>query len=270
MGAAVALRNVVGEALHGFSVAVVPLHGDFHADGAAYLGSFLGLGIKNIGVQHTLAAVDVFDKAFHPAGEGEVFFLALTLIHQADLDAVVEEGKLAQALGQHFVVEIDRGENLGIWQEVHLGAAFIGLAGNRSDGDFHAIDHLRLPVLQRAADEFEGMHLAVAPHHKPQPLRQGVDAAHTHAVQAAGDLVAVLVELAPGVQLGESDFGRAALGLVLIVHLHAGRNAAAVVGHADGVVGVDGDDDVITKPGQGFVDGVVDDFEHQMMQAGAV
>src|SRR5690606_30694117 len=97
-----------------------------------------------------------------------------------------------------------------------------------------------------------------------------VHAAHAHAVQAAGDLVAVLVELAAGVQLGQRDFGGRALGLVLVVHLHPGGDAAAVVGHADGVVGVDGDDDVVAVAGQGLVDGVVDHLENQVVQAGAV
>ena len=101
-------------------------------------------------------------------------------------------------------------------------------------------------------------------------LRQRVHAAHAHAVQAARDLVAVLVELAAGVQLGQRDLGRTALGLVLVVHLHAGRDAAAVVGHGDRVVGVDGDDDVVAVAGQRLVDRVVDHLEHQVVQAGAV
>jgi hypothetical protein len=89
-------------------------------------------------------------------------------------------------------------------------------------------------------------------------------------VQAARDLVAVLVELAAGVQLGQRDLGGRALGLVLVVHLHAGGDAAAVVHHADGVVGVDGDDDVVAVARQRLVDRVVDHLEHQVVQAGAV
>ena len=82
--------------------------------------------------------------------------------------------------------------------------------------------------------------------------------------------VAVLVELAAGVQLGQRDLGGRALGLVLVVHLDAGGDAAAVVDDRDGVVGVDGDDDVVAVAGQRLVDGVVDDLEHQVVQAGAV
>ena len=89
-------------------------------------------------------------------------------------------------------------------------------------------------------------------------------------MQTARDLVRVLVELAAGVQLGQRDLGGRALGLVLVVHLHAGGDAAAVVGDADRVVAVDGDDDVVAVAGQRFVDRVVHHLEHQVVQAGAV
>ena len=89
-------------------------------------------------------------------------------------------------------------------------------------------------------------------------------------MQTTGNLVGVLVELAAGVQFGQRDFGGRALRLVLVVHLDADRDAAAVVGDADRIVGMDGDDDVVTMPGQGFVDRVVDNLENQVVQAGAI
>jgi hypothetical protein len=155
-------------------------------------------------------------------------------------------------------------------QEVDFGAALLGLAGDlhRRDLDAVLLDHLA--VLRNALAELHVVRQAVAPHRQAQPLRQAVDARHADAVQAARDLVAVLVELAAGVQLGERDLGRRALGLVLVVHLDAGRDAAAVVGDRDRVVGVDGDDDVVAEAGERFVDRVVDDLEDEVMQAGAV
>jgi len=89
-------------------------------------------------------------------------------------------------------------------------------------------------------------------------------------VQAARYLVAVLVELAAGVQHGQDDLGRAALRFVLVVELHANRNAAPVVGNRNRVVGVDDDLDVVAPARQRLVDGVVQHFEHHMVQAGAV
>jgi hypothetical protein len=87
-------------------------------------------------------------------------------------------------------------------------------------------------------------------------------------VQAARDLVAVRVELAAGVQFGHHDLGRRALELV--VFLDAGRDAAPIVEYRDGIVGVDGDHDLVAEAGQRLVDGVVHHLEHHVMQAGAI
>jgi hypothetical protein len=54
-----------------------------------------------------------------------------------------------------------------------------------------------------AATEVHLPGVAVAPDLDVELLRERVDAAHAHAVQAAGDLVGGGVELAAGVQLGE-------------------------------------------------------------------
>src|SRR5690606_7912707 len=86
------------------------------------------------------------------------------------------------------------------------------------------------------------------------------------AVQAAGDLVAVVVELTAGVQLSHDDLRRRhALFLVDV-----DRDAAAIVGHRHRAVLVDGHGDVVGVPGQGLVDGVVDHLDHHVVQAGAV
>ena len=48
------------------------------------------------------------------------------------------------------------------------------------------------------------------------------------------------------------------------------RNAAAVVDHRDRFVRVDRDADFLAVAGERFVDGVVDDFENHVVEAGAV
>jgi hypothetical protein len=274
VGAAVGLRDVVGVAQHLFLVAVVPLHGDFDRElgVVAVAGGDAGGagGVEDVGVQHRLGAVDVLDEALDAAGEGEVFLLAGALVDETDLDAVVEEGELAQALGEDVVVVLDGAEDLLVGQVMHLGAALGGLADDARRADLDAIHDLDDAVLRLAALELEQVALAVAGDGDVHPLGQRIHAGHAHAVQAAGDLVAVLVELAAGVQHAHDDLGGAALGLVLVVHLDADRDAAAVVGDRDRVVGVDGDDDVVAVTGQGLVDGVVHDLEDHVVQAGAV
>ena len=94
MCAAVALRNVIGETLHRFAVGIVPLHGNF--DNNAVL---VAHSIKRLGMQHSLAATHVFDKALYPTGVGEIFALAIALIDEFNLDAVIEEGQFAYTFG---------------------------------------------------------------------------------------------------------------------------------------------------------------------------
>ena len=80
-------------------------------------------------------------------------------------------------------------------------------------------------------------------------------------MQTARDLVAVVVELAAGVQNGQHDFGR---GLAAGVAID--RNAAAVVDDRDRVVDVDLDVDLVAEAGERLVDRVVDDLVHEVMQ----
>ena len=106
------------------------------------------------------------------------------------------------------------------------------------------------------------VHSLVAPDLELEPLGQGIDDRHADAVQTAGHLVGVVLELAAGVQLGHHDLGRRAA-----VGHRIDRNAAAVVDDRDRVVDVDGDVDLVAVPGQRLVDRVVDDFVDQMVQA---
>src|SRR6185436_16518048 len=58
--------------------------------------------------------------------------------------------------------------------------------------------------------------------------------------------------------------------LELVVFHGAGRDAAAVVEHRHRVVGVDGEHDFVAVAGERLVHCVVDDFEHHVVQAGAI
>ena len=87
------------------------------------------IGVEDVRVQHLLALVDELDEALDAAGAGEVVFLAGALVQQADAHAVVQEAQFAQPLGEDLVVEVGvLLEDLGVRQEVHLGAALVGVA----------------------------------------------------------------------------------------------------------------------------------------------
>ena len=108
----------------------------------------------------------------------------------------------------------------------------------------------------------------VAPHRQFQPFRESIDDRNPHPVQTARDFVSVagfvgVVEFATGVQLGHDDFGgRDALFLV-----HVDGDAAPVIAHRNRAVGVDFHADFGGMAGQGFVDAVIDNFIHHMVQA---
>ena len=264
MGAAVGGVDVVGEAGEVFAVAVDVLQRNVHAELLVVGGAADGDGL----VQNGFALVQVADHRDDAVVELEGFgasrraaaallFAALVLDHQ--LDAGVEVGPLAQAVGDGGVVVGDVAEDVHVGDPADLGAAFGTLADF-----FEFFDHV-------AAAKRHGVDDAVAGDFDVQPAGQGVGAAHAHAVQAARDLVAVAVELAAGVQHGHDNLDRGpAVELRVFVLVLAHGDAAAVVFHGDAVVGAQRDDDVVAVARQGFVDGVVDHFPHQVVQAAAV
>ena len=85
-------------------------------------------------------------------------------------------------------------------------------------------------------------------------------------MQAAGNLVGILVELPAGMQLGHDHFGGAdALFLV-----NARGNAAAIVAHGAGAIGVQLHIDAVGMPGQGLVHRIVHHFIDHVVQTRAV
>ena len=153
---------------------------------------------------------------------------------------------------QNFIV-VDRiVKHLGIGLEAHGGAGAVGLA--------HHVDMLQ----DIAAGKAHLMDLSVLVDLDLQPLGQGVDHRGTHAVQAAGALIASAAELAARVQHGKDDLQGRLAGLLLDVH----RDAAAVIGDANDIALLNAHLNVGAVAGQGLVDGVVDDLIDQVMQTG--
>ena len=250
--AAIALRDVVGEGQHVLVVAVVPPHGDFDRDAVA-----LGADGDRGRDQRLLGAIEVFDELFQAALIHQLLGLdvGVARVGQHDTHAGIQEGQFAQPMLQRAVVELDHGEGVGRGQEGDLGAGLVaGIAGlaQRRVGDAVGEAHLENPAL--AAD------LQLEPH------GQRVDDRYANTMQAAGHLVGVLVEFAAGMQLRHDDFGsRHTFGRV-----DFGRNAAAVVGHGAGSVGVQRHRYERRMAGERLVDGVVDDLVDHVVQARTV
>ena len=110
------------------------------------------------------------------------------------------------------------------------------------------------------------MLLAVAPNAQAQPSGQRIDDGNADAMQPAGNLVRILVELSARMKLGHDDLGgRHAFALVDV-----GRDSAAIVTDGAGTVRIEDHRHFLGKTGKRFVDGVIDDLVDHVMQAGTV
>ena len=173
------------------------------------------------------------------------------LILEADGQSLIQEGHFAQALGQGIEVEFDGLKDLAVGQEGNLGAPFFRLAGALDVGKRFAAFIRLLPGV------------AVAPDFQLQRFGKSVDHRDAHAVQSAGDLIALGIELAARVQDGHDHFrGGAAF---LFVHVHG--NAAAIVGDGNRVIAVDDHGHEVAVTRQGFVHRVVNHLPNQMVQS---
>ena len=176
----------------------------------------------------------------------------LTLVRKGDADAFVQVCQFTQAIGQGLVL-VNNGllENGGIRMEGDGGTGILGLPYhlNRRNG-------LALGVLLHKYFPF-------TVDFRNEEVAQGVYAGNTHAVQTAGNLIAVFVELTAGVQHGEHHFQ----GAPVLFLMHACRDTTPIVLYADGIVFQNLDIYAIAVAGHGFIDTVVYHLIHQVMQA---
>ena len=103
----------------------------------------------------------------------------------------------------------------------------------------------------------------VAPNFQMEGFRKRVDATDANAMQTAGDFVSIRIKLAAGVEFGQHNLS----GRNAFFGMHINRNATAVIDDGDGVIDVDGDTDFGAIARQRFVDGIVDDFVDEVVQA---
>src|SRR5688572_2012920 len=226
--AALVRVDVVGEGEERLLVGVVPLERDLDLADLARV-----LDVDDLLVQRLARAlaVQVLDEVDDAAVvlEGGLEALGAALVAEADLQALREERHLAETLLESRAVVVDRLEDLEVRQEGDAGPAAVRLGAlfERAHRDAALV---RLLVL-----------VAVTPDREVQPLGERVHDGDAHAVETAGDLVAAaLAELAARVKDREYDLGGRLLLLLHDVH----RDAAAVVGHGDAVVRMDGDLDL--------------------------
>ena len=190
MRAAFVRVDVVREGEHQLRVAVVPLQRDLGVDAV-----LVALHEDRLLVDDRLVLVQVLDERDDAAFVLELVALPVALVVDGDEDAAVQERELAQPLRQRVEAVLGRLEDLRVGLERDLRAAAL-----RRPGDLELAGRSAALVALL-------VDLPVAPDLEVEPLGQRVDHRHADAVQAARHLVAVVVELAAGVQDGQHDFG---------------------------------------------------------------
>jgi hypothetical protein len=165
------------------------------------------------------------DEARHAALAVEGALLAGAQVAEDHLDVAVEVAELAEAVGQDLEVDLDVEKISGSgWKVTRVP--------RRSEGPTVSTAVTGSPRSKRTVWALPSRQMS-----RVSRVAEGVDDGHADAVQAAGDLVRAVVELAAGVQDREDD-DRGVDGLAADLH-RAGRDAAAVVLDRDRVVGVD-------------------------------
>ena len=254
MGAAVGGMDIVGKGDQQLVVAFVILHGHLGLGGAIGEGA---LYVDNIRMNDLQGFP--FMQELHKAGDAALVkeillhpVFRIPLVHQLDMDASVQKRLLPQTGFQGFIF-VDRAfaENLRIRLEGDLRPCFCGVAYHLQVGDGFSPFKPLAVNMSAVADLYL------------QPGGEGVDHRGSHAVKAAGNLVAAAAELSAGVKHGKHHRHRRDSHFWLDSHW----DAAAVVLYHDDIAGENPHVDFIAVAGQGLVDGVVHDLVDQVMQA---
>jgi hypothetical protein len=94
-------------------------------------------------------------------------------------------------------------------------------------------------------------------------FRNRIDAFRADAVETAGNLVGTLAEFTAGVEVRHDEFE----GRDLIFWVDIDGDTAAIVFDGAGAIEVEGNGNIFAMTGEGFIDGIIDDFEDAVVKA---
>src|SRR5439155_1347425 len=117
-----------------------------------------------------------------------------------------------------------------------------------------------------AARVFLAIELATAADLDPHILRQRIDDGGADAMEPARDFVDLAAELAASVEHRHNGLEGRLAGPGMGIQ----GDAATIVAHGDAAFGGDVDPDPVAEAGHGFVDAVVDDLDHEVIQAALI
>ncbi len=181
-----------------------------------------------------------------------------TLILEHDLDASVQVCELTHTVSEYIPLIDGLGKDRVIRPELYkrTGLAQLPVARSLLLGDrVHRSQRLALGVILRVDGALTvNLHVHLR--------RERVHAAHTYAVQTAGNLVTILVELTAGVEYGHHDLQ----GTLVLLRVHVNRYTATVILYGNRVILFDMYGYLVAEPCQGLVDRVIYHLIHQVVK----
>ena len=241
------VRNRVGKAKNLIGVTVVVLHHAIDKHLVLLTVDRDGFGVNDLFILPQLLH-ELLDPFLVKKSFGLIF---QPLVGQKDLHARVEESQFPETIGQDLELELggDR-ENGGVRLESDQGPGAVRLAD-----DLELLR--RLPSLKSHV-----VNIPVPGYFHLEPIRKSVNTLGSHPVQPARIFVCALAKLAARVQVRQHQFNRRHVEFWM--HIHG--DTASVIPDGARAIHMDSHLDAMAKPGQMFIDGIVQHLENAMMQ----
>ena len=208
-------------------------------------------------VNHIAGSVQELNKLLNASLVAELVALVAPFIADANANTTVQERKFLETFCQGVVEELGVWENLRIGLEGGLCAPF---------GRHSGIAHWTRcnPALIRLR-----RNLAIAVNLHLAPLREKIHNRHTDAVQSTRSLISLLIELATELEnrhhtLQGADIASHFLGKVCVAF---DRDTPTVVLDRHRTIGIDENGNHLRELRHRFIDGVVHNFIHQVVQS---
>ena len=225
---------------------------------------FVGAQMDHLRDQRRTGTVDVTNELRETLLRVELLLLAVTLcindtfVLEHYLDTCVQERELTHTIGEYVPVINGLCEDGVVRPELHkrTGLALLPVTGSfRLRDRVYRSQRFALRIILRV-DSSVTIHLNV------HLGREGVHAAHTHAVQTTGNFIGILVELTTCVKHGHYDLQRR----LMLLRMHVHRNTTTVILHGNGVILIDMHGDLVAETRKRLINGIVHYLINKVMQ----
>ena len=155
---------------------------------------------------------------------------------------LIQEREFPQTVAKDFPLKRMAGENRVVREECDTGTRLVTAFTNDGEG-----------LGDMSARKFNVVNLTAALDFHLHPFRKRVHARHTHAVKTTRDLVVRAIKLTARMENREHHLNR--WTMLSRVHIH--RNAATIIRHSQGAVGINDDINLRTIARQSLVNRVI-------------